>query len=326
MNKLLSSLLLALSLTLLSPSASAQQAREGWQDLLQRANASYNEERYDQAIELYTQAIQSNPSAQEAYRNLARAFFWNAQYPPALYFYDLYLVTFPEARDAEQIRKERRLTSARTSEPWKLPSAQEAALFALEADLTTARAYTRGGGGAWKTYQTLLATGYAHPKLAKLQETLASKLIDEHDALCAHTAEAPIPALDIDGWLLQRERLDAARSVATVEQRALIERRALIAKSAELMLLNQHDEAAKTTANAADQNPDLPWLDLMHISALLHLNQPQQALVVLERITPPLTRSHPELLPYTTSLRALSLQRLGQHAEATQHLLQLLSP
>jgi tetratricopeptide (TPR) repeat protein len=292
--------------------------REGWAELVQRANAAYNEGKYDQASALYVQAIQLDPRGPDAYRNYARALFWSGDYPAALAYYDLYLVTFPQAPDVEQLRKERKLTSARTSEPWKLPAAQAAAYVALKADLVTARGYSRGGGGAWKTYQTLLATGYAHPELIGLQRELAQKLLDEHDALCASTAEAPIPALDLDGWALQRERLDAARRVADAEQAALIARRLLISQAAEQMLLGRYEQAAKQAAEAADANPDILFLDLMHVTALLHTNQVDQALSVLERTSSQLKRSNPALLPYASSLHLLILQRLGRHDDAAK--------
>jgi tetratricopeptide (TPR) repeat protein len=326
---LLRAALLALALLIAAPAAAQQPApdarRDGWSDLIQRGNAAYNDAKYDQAADAYIQAIQLDPRGPDAYRNYARSLFWSGDYPAALAFYDLYLVTFPDAPDAEQLRKERKLTSARTVEPWKLPQAQLAARTALKADLVTANGYMRGGGGAWKTYQGLLATRYAQPDLAQLQEQLAQRLLDEHDALCASTPEAPVPALDIDGWTLQRERLEAARRVATDAQEATIQRRLLIGQTAELMLLGRYEEGAKRAAQAADANPDMPFLDLMHITALLHINQIEQALSVLERTTSQLERSAPALLPYATSLRVLILQRSGRHDEAAKIATELLT-
>lgn len=296
----------------------AQERRAGWSDLIQRGNTAYNEAKYDVAADAYVLAIQLDPRGPDAYRNYARALFWSGDYPAALAFYDLYLVTFPEAADAEQLRKERKLTSARTGDPWKLPAAQAAARTALEADLVTAKGYTRGGGGAWKTYQTLLATRYAQPDLAQLQSQLAQKLIDEHDALCASTEAAPVPALDVDGWALQRERLEAASRVAAPAQAAAIARRLLVGQTAELMLLGRYEDAAKRAAEAADANPDIPFLDLMHVTALLQVNQVEQALSVLERTTSQLERTDPALLPYASSLQLLILQRSGRHADAAK--------
>ena len=99
-----------------------------YQVALKRGNKAYNDGDYDAAVQSYTQAIQAAPLQPDPYRNMARAFFWKGDYNASLAYYDLYLVTFPDAKDVDQIRRERRLTSERTSTPWKLPETQRKAI------------------------------------------------------------------------------------------------------------------------------------------------------------------------------------------------------
>jgi hypothetical protein len=63
--------------------------------------------------------------------------------------------------------------------------------------------------------------------------------------------------------LLWRDRVDEDQGRATL----LAVIYAVSMAHAELMLLGRYEDAAKRAAEAADANPDVPFLDLMHVTA-----------------------------------------------------------
>lgn len=289
-----------------------------YRQALERGNSNYNDSRYDDAIGAYTQAIQASPHESDAYRNMARAYFWQGSYPAALAYYDIYLRTFPDAPDADQVQRERRLTSDRASTPWTLPEEQRVAMRSLEGALEAGDIYTREGGGAWNAYQTLLRTGYAQPGLATLRMRLTRQLIDEFDRALVTAPDQPAPQLAIEDWEVQRFRLESARKTALVAQNVeQISKRDKIHEAATALLLSRFEEAATKAELAARDNPELLFLHWFQITALLRANRAQQALSVLDTLEPMLRQQAPAQLDYHKVVNAMILQRLGRHDEAT---------
>lgn len=288
-----------------------------YQVALKRGNKAYNDGDYDAAVQSYTQAIQSAPLQPDPYRNMARAFFWKGDYNASLAYYDLYLVTFPDAKDVDQIQRERRLTSERTSTPWKLPETQRKAMRALEDSIDAGPAYTRGGGGAWKSYQQLLRSGYAQPGLTKLRQRLFKALLSEFDGLLAAEPGQPSPAIDLATWELQKARLEAANKVMdNTSQRDELERRMPIAEAALALQLSRFEEAAERSEVASKKNPDLVFLHWYRVTALLRANRAKEALEVLDALRPIISEKDPRQLDYHRVVRAMILQRLGRHDDA----------
>lgn len=287
---------------------------------LQQGNKAYNDEKYERAVELYVEAIQLLPMRAEPYKNMARAYFWNGQYNAALAYYDTYLTTFPEASDREQIERERRLTSDRTSKPWSLPEAQRAAMRSLEAALAGEEMYARGGAGAWQSYQALLRTDYAQPALAKLRARLFANLLREHDAMLATGVGQTAPELSEQDWALQQERMTAARKLAMYEEDLeQIDRREKIHKAAQALLLARYEEAAALSEQAIAANPEALYVRWFFITALMRANKAKQALRELDALEALFRdRGVSNQEGITRVVRAMLLQRLDRHDEAAR--------
>ena len=286
-------------------------------EALQKANRAYNEEKYADAVESYVQAIQERPDRPEPYRNMARAYFWAGQYNAALAYYDTYLTTFPGASDREQIEKERRLTSDRTSKPWSLPEAQRVAMRSLEAALAGDEMYARGGAGAWQSYQALLRTGYAQPALSKFRDRLFQKMMEEHDRMLEVKSGQTAPELDTQAWELQEQRAKAAEElVVYTVQRDEVQRRQKIHKAAEALFLSRYEDAAMYAEQAIEANEDALFLRWFFITALMRANKTDKALRELEKLEQLLEQESPEQLQYVDVVRAMLLQRLDRQEDA----------
>lgn len=286
---------------------------------LQRGNKAYNGEKYVEAIAAYTQAIQISPARPEPYKNMARAYFWKGTYDAALAYYDTYITTFPAADDLEQIQRERRLTSDRTSKPWSLPETQRVAMRSLEAALNGDDIYARGGAGAWQSYQALLRTGYAQPALATLRRRLFDSMLTEHDRTLSVVPGQTAPVLDEQGWALQQERMKAAgRLVVDENQRAEITRRKLIHDAAQALLLARYEDAAAAAEKAIDQNKDTLYLRWFYITALMRANKARRALDELDAFEQLIRDRDPSQIEYVEVMRAMLLQRLDRHDDAAK--------
>lgn len=295
--------------------------------LMGRANTAYNAERYDEAIGLYVQALQRAPERGEAYRNMARAYFWQANYAAAVAHYDIYLVSFATDGDRETIQRERRLAATRTTTPWQLPAPQKAALSKLEALLEPGQpAYSKTGASAWQAHQTLLKSGYAHPNLLKLRGRLAAALLKEHDARMALKPEQLTPSLTVEGWQEQRERLKLARSLtADAALVGALDRRDVLDRAAIELLLGRHLEAAKLAEVAAKQNPELTFIPWLRISALIHANRTNEALETLDLLEPRIAQEAPQWRDRAQVIRAILLHQTGSHKRAADLYLETLT-
>lgn len=299
-----------------APQEAAPEAPREYTAALATGNKAYNDSQYEKAIEAYTQAIQVYPEGKEAYRNMARSCFWLNDYAQAIAYYDVYLVNYPKAEDLAQIQQERRLASARSPAPYTSPATQRRALEELELALGSGVGYAKGGGGAWRSYEQLLRTGYAWPDLIKLRQRLSLKLLLEHDDQLQTRASQPLPTLDMEAWQLQRERLQAALSVAPFDVAESISKRLLISDAAQSLLLSKYEEAATKATAAIEANPDQRFLHWFLLTALLQSNKNDEALSALERLEPRLKREEPSQLDYARVVRAMIYQKQGKAQEA----------
>lgn len=315
-----------LSLTSIAPAMAQSTSDRIYQAALKRGNTAYNDSDYDAAIESYVAAIQAGPQNSQAYLNLARSYFWKGKYAAAAAYYDHYLRLAPDAEGIEQVKAERRLASERARDSvYTLPESQRLATEALSRELESGRAYTRGGGGAWGLYETVLRTGYAEPQLTQLRSRLARRLLDEFDATLVPEATQLTPRLDLDAWQLQSERLAAAQSIA--DDPALAENmktRSTIVEAAIAMLTSRWREAAQLARLARASNPDLDFLGWFEVSALIGAEQHQEALTLLDEISREVADRDPANLDYVRVLRAITLQRLGRHDDAAELYLEVL--
>jgi predicted Zn-dependent protease len=321
-----------------SPGLAAESAPAGdkprpdsYSVVLTAANSAYNDSKYDEAARGFVQAIQARPQRPVPYRNLARTYFWQSQYAAAVAHYDMYLrlagdAEGSELKDKEQVQSERRLASSRGgNEPWTPPESQRLALEALENRIDDGAAYTRGGGGAWGLYRALMRSGYAQPDLARLRRRLVSKLLDEFEGTLVAEANQPTPRLDLDGWQLQQERLEAARKLSRDEAMlGIIERRSAVVDAGLALLNGQYKEAVDDATKALEQNPDMGFLRWHAISAMVESGQHQEALEAVDELAGYLAQSRPSQMGYAKALRATILQRLGRDDGAAGLYLELL--
>ncbi|MFP4599120.1 MAG: tetratricopeptide repeat protein [Persicimonas sp.] len=286
--------------------------------VLEEANAAYNEGKYDAAEEGYVLAVQARPEEAVPYRNLARTYFWQSDYAPAVAYYDMYMQQASGAEDIEQVRAERKLASSRAGgEPWAVPESQQMALSALEEQLDSGSAYTRGGGGAWGLYQTLLRTGFAQPELARLRRQVVSRLLGEFEGRLVTDTDQPTPRLDLEDWQIQKERLDAAKSVSSDPAvNEALARRSLIPETATALLNGRYEQAVTLAKEAGEENPDMPFIRWFEVSALVEADQAERALEAVDALAKSLEDSAPQHLGYVRIVRASVLERLGRHDEA----------
>jgi tetratricopeptide (TPR) repeat protein len=291
---------------------------------LKRASAAYNKGEYDGAITGFIEAIQANPSQPNAYRNLARAFFWKGNYAAAVEYYDHYARLVPASSDHDKIKAERRLAAERAGETlYTPPSSQRQAMNALTQELESGRAYTRGGGGAWGLYETLLRTRFAEPILVGVRARLARRLLDEFDATIVPRATQLTPRLDLDAWQLQAERLAVAQSIT--DDLALIDvmqKRSTVVEAAIAMLTTDWDDAAKLSHLARESNPDLGFIVWYEASSLIGAQQYEEALALLTEAES--SERDASRLAYLRVLRAVALQRLSRNDDAAAIYLEIL--
>lgn len=287
---------------------------------MKAANAAYNNGDYKQAASGYVRSIQAAPRKPEAYRNLARSYFWLGKYAAAVAYYDFYVQLAPDAKDVEQIQSERRLAASRAGDDiYTLPESQQMARRALDQQLDAGRAFTSGGGGAWGLYNSLLRTDYARPDIANFERRLVRKLLEEFDAMLVPESGQPVPRLDLESWQLQLDRLQAARQLTDDEGLLdIIDSRSAVAESGIALLTGNRDEAVALINGAIKKNPDLGFLHWFRVVALLEANQNTQALDAVSELGRQLAAmnapsSHIE---YASVLRASILRRLGRHDDA----------
>jgi len=255
-----------------------------YEQLLEQGRDAYNDNNYAEAAELYTEAAQLLPNRPEAYRNLARTYFWRKDYPRAVVFYDFYLKLIPDAKDVAKVKRERKLAAQRAGDDvWQRPDAQKRVSGALRDALTDGDAYTEGGGGAWALYKSLIRTGYAAPDLARLKQRLRKKLVDEFEGLLLPDSDEPVPVLNLQQWQRQQMRLEAARSIAVESGvRKVIERRMTIVDTAIALLNGRYDDAADLAEQALEANPDMAFIHWFRLTALAHDERYDEARQVLE--------------------------------------------
>ncbi|MFW5967581.1 MAG: tetratricopeptide repeat protein [Persicimonas sp.] len=315
------------SLTLAAPATAAVDGGAGeYDERLDEAKEAYADEDFDAAVERFIEVIQARPEVATHYRDLARSYFKNSEYAAAVAYYDFYLRQDPEADDRERVQKERALASHRAGgEVWEEPGSQRKTLEALRDQLEGGAAYTEGGGGAWGLYETLLRTGFAQPELERVRKRLLSRLIEEFEGLIVTESDQPTPQLDLDDWQVQRERLEAARSLTADEaMRATIERRELIVEAATDVLNRRTDRGGEGARKAVEENPDIGFVRWLEVVALVDAGAHDDALETVETLESDLAESAPQLVDYATMLRASILQRQGRDDAAADLYLELL--
>lgn len=301
---------------------------ESYSATMKSANAAYNNGDYKKAASDYLRAIQAAPRRPEAYRNLARSYFWRGTYAAAVAYYDFYVQLAPDADDVQQIQSERRLAATRAGDDiYTLPESQRMARQALEQQLDSGRAFTSGGGGAWGLYNSLLRTEYARPDLANFQRRLLRKLLEEFDGMLVPESGQPVPRLDLDGWQLQLDRLQAARQITRDESiRDIIDSRSAVAEAGIALLTGSRDESLTLIDGAIQKNPDLAFLHWFRVVALIEANRNERALEAVQKLGRKLaeTNAPGSHIEYAGVLRANILRRLERHDDAADLYLQIL--
>ena len=286
----------------------------------EKGREAYNAEKYARAVEHYVDAIQAAPEKPEPYLNLARTLFWKGTYARAVVYYDHYLTLSESPKNAEKIKRERKLAAQRTGgEVWNPPDSQRRVLEALRDKLTDGRAFTEGGGGAWALFKTLLRTGYAHPDLSRVQTRLRKKLVAEFEGLVVPEADQPVPVLSLEEWKRQRRRLEAARSLSRDEEVAeIVGRRMTMVDAAVALLNSRHEDAVELTKRALDENPDMGFLRWFRISALVQAESYERARKAIATYEKSLGDDSTAERKYLRVMEAIVADRAGETDKAAE--------
>lgn len=306
--------------------AESEQDDSQYQRALEQGRSAYNEGDYEKAAEHFADAIQADPENSQTYRNLARTYFWKKDYAHAVVYYDHYLQLASTSGGADKIKRERKLAAQRAGDDvWTIPDSQQRVLGALRDELTDGTAYTKGGGGAWALYNTLLRTGYAHPDLARLKERLRTKLIDEFEGILVVETDQPVPVLSLDQWERQQRRLEAARSLTTDPAvRKIVDRRMKLVETALALLNGRYGDAAELADKARKVNPDMPFVRWHQLSALIHAEKYDKAEATIEQFRKRLGDDSDQKLKYLRVLEAVIAQRKGNSEAAAKHYMDVL--
>ena len=293
---------------------------ERYQRLLDQGRDAYNAKKYDEAADHYIRAAQTFPTRPQAYRNLARTYFWEKAYAQAIVYYDFYLKLVPDAKDVGKVKRERKLAAQRAGDDvWQRPDSQTRVLETLRDALTDGRAYTQGGGGAWALYESLVRTGYVAPDLARIKQRLRKKLVDEFEGLLVSDSGQPVPILNLEEWQRQQMRLEAARSITEEPAvQKIIDRRLKIADAAIAMLNGRYDDAAKLSADALEANPDMPFVHWYRLTALAHDERYEEAREALETYREKLDEPSADEQQYLEVMEAILAHRDGDPTKASE--------
>jgi hypothetical protein len=338
MNRFTTSIILMVLLTGLSPmqgdaqeEASIKSNRSTGLNFFETANAAYNQGLYGDAVRLFIESVQQDPGHLNSYRNLARSYFWLENYAAAATAYGHYLRLAQELKsppsDQDAVSAERRLALARSNqEVLEISKAQKLTLGVLQKELDEGRAYSPGGGGAWYAYQTLLRTGFANPDLIAIRARLGRRLLDEFEALLLPEEHQITPLLELEDWEHQRERIEAAGTVAQEEAlQEVIARRRKLVEAVNALLQGERHEAGKLCQGARAANPDLRFASWFEIVSLIRAASLEEADQRLDLFMERLRTEAPEELGHADLLKVIILQRTGRHQEAAQTYLDILS-
>lgn len=291
-----------------------------YQKVIDKGRDAYNANDYAKAARHYVRAAQLAPQRPQPYRNLARTYFWKKEYTRAVVFYDYYLKLVPDARDVQKVKRERKLAAQRAGDDvWQRPDSQTRVLSTLRDTLTEGNAYTKGGGGAWALYKTLIRTGYAAPDLARLKQRVRKKLIDEFEGLLMTGSSQPVPILSLEEWQRQQMRLEAARSIARDSSlQKVIDRRMRIVDTAIALLNGRYDDAADLSEEALESNPDMPFVHWYRMTALAHAGRYDEARTALEVYRKNLDEGTGEQKRYLEIMEAILAHRRGDPEKAAE--------
>jgi len=320
----------ALLSTLLCTTALAQSPMHVKQSAqaLERGRDAYNDEKYEEAAAQFSLAAQIDPGASHtkgiAYRNLARCLFWLQRYDKAVFWYDVYLKSWPKATDFQDVKTERDAANTRRANPDRAMNPSkiyDRSLLELVETLeqrldANSPAYTEDGGGTTRLYRRAIELGYSMPQLTKWSTMLRAKLLEELEGRWDRGSESPLPNLESEKLEVSQQRLANLRTLAPSDK----EMTQIIAWQRFLDAWGDYNsgrfsEAADAFVDAAAGLPRVSYLS--YASGLAHLKagQPQEALAALSSAAPGAPRA---LRPYYDLLQAEALISEGRYNEAAQ--------
>jgi tetratricopeptide (TPR) repeat protein len=298
----------------------------------QRARASYNEERFEEAAGDFLLAAQIDPGAAwlqgSPYRDLARSLYWLGNYDKAVFWYDVYLKGWPRAEDAAGVRKERDAANEKRSEPSVVLGPEliyERSLLELVGTLRARvergdPALTADGGGTSRLYFQAVKQGYAMPELDSLSKGLRAQLLREIEARWRPPQGSPMPLIgsEAEAPEVSRKRLASLRSLAPSQQD-------LDKINAWQRLLDawadfeaeRYDQAAGAMLDAAGALPELDYLSYTAALCLLRANRTDEAIATLDSAAP----GAPDAVrPYYMLLKAQALRLQARPESAAEAL------
>lgn len=315
------------------------------QPYFDQARELYADDQFAEAIPLLRQAIQAEPLGARYYIGLARAANAAGDLDLAVTFYDLYLTYFTEHANSsdrrrqdrlEEVQRERDGTNGRREQPDVLPetpSSQVGALTALTTLLEQGPFMTPNRTGAWGMYQNLLRTGYAHPDLVAIRQTLLEGILAETEAYFGPTENTPIWIGDDPFWRAISDRYSAVEELQPAAAEAPPAEANIRASRAHVESLNANGERAiQYFREALALNPDLLFAQwgLLVAAHRSISNQGcclgEEWLTELDRLEEMTLAQAPDYLPLVDVTRGLIYSDSGRFDLAAAALVEVLSP
>lgn len=315
------------------------------QQYFDQARELYADDQFAEAIPFLRQAIQAEPLGARYYIGIARAANAAGNLDLAVTYYDLYLTFFTDHANSpdrrrqdrlEEVQRERDGTNRRREQPDVLPemaSAQVAALTALTTLLEQGPFMTPNRTGAWGMYQNLLRTGYAHPNLFGIQQTLIAGILAETEAFFAPGQDTPIWIGDGPFWRTISDRYAAVEELQPVATETPLIEANIQAARGQVESLNANGErAVQYFRDALALNPDLLFAQWGLLVAA-HRSMSTQGcclgeewLIELDRLEEMTLAQAPTYLPLVDVTRGMIYSDSGRHDLAAAALVEVLSP
>ena len=228
----------------------------------EQGNALYNSKKYEEAVSSYIRAIQQHPRTQpKAYLNCARAYSMLKNYAASERYYGFYLEVNPSGASDRKVMAEYKAVQKKVSGGGYVRDvSQTSVLEQVERMVAQGGPYwTRQGNGALAYYDVLLRTGFAEPKLARIQADLVVGTVEELKREVTPLPGQPLANLDRVGWEYIRTKIGRIRNFSDVEtDMAFLEVLETTARAWEAYYRGDYGESREGFSRACQGNVRLP--------------------------------------------------------------------
>ena len=302
--------------------------------VMDQARDAYNDERYKEAISLYTSAAQIDPGARsldgEPYRNIARSHYWLGNYSSATFWYGVYLKTWPKAKDHADVSSEFANADAKRAnqdDSVSIEDIYDTPLIEL-ADAIRKRikngddAWTPQSGGTAALYSIAVKRGFAMPELSGWASAIRKKLLSELDSRWQRTKTSPLPRLGVDA-----EPIDTSSGrLLTLATLSPNTKQRETAASFKALILAWTSFQNQDYTSAAQKFADDSLTRLTYIPYAIALSQFKSGdySAADKTLSDAIPNAKGDLKPFLSVLHAETLRALDKHQDAAALYLKLL--